>query len=36
MSYIILKGHWCDITVLNINARREDKIDDIRAGSMKN
>jgi exonuclease III len=27
MSYIILKGRWCDIIVLNIRAPTEDKID---------
>jgi hypothetical protein len=29
MSYIILRGHWCDIIVLNVHAPTEDKIDDI-------
>jgi hypothetical protein len=28
MSYIILRGHWCDIIVLNVHAPTEDKIDD--------
>jgi hypothetical protein len=28
MSYIILRGTWCDITVLNVHAPKEDKIDD--------
>jgi hypothetical protein len=28
MSYIILKGRWCDIIVLNVHAPTEDKIDD--------
>jgi hypothetical protein len=28
MSYIILRGRWCDIIVLNIRARTEDKIND--------
>jgi hypothetical protein len=27
MSYIILRGHWCD-TVLNVHAPTEDKCDD--------
>jgi hypothetical protein len=27
MSYIILKGRWCDIVVLNIYFTTEDKID---------
>jgi hypothetical protein len=30
MSYIILRGRWCDIIVLNVNAPTEDKIVDIR------
>jgi hypothetical protein len=36
MSYIILRGCWCNIIVLNVHAPTEDKIDDIRTGSMKN
>jgi hypothetical protein len=28
MSYIILRGHWCDIIVLNVHTPTEDKIDD--------
>jgi hypothetical protein len=27
MSYIILRGRWCDIIVLNVHATTEDKID---------
>jgi formylmethanofuran dehydrogenase subunit E-like metal-binding protein len=30
MSYIILRGRWCDIIVQNVHAPTEDKIDDIR------
>jgi exonuclease III len=30
MSYIILRGQWCDIIVLNVHAPTEDKIDDIK------
>ncbi|PNF23951.1 hypothetical protein B7P43_G10044 [Cryptotermes secundus] len=30
MSYIILKGRWCDIIVTNVHAPTEDKIDDIK------
>jgi exonuclease III len=30
MSYITLKGHWCDIIVLNVHAPTEDKDDDIK------
>jgi hypothetical protein len=29
MSYVILRGRWCDI-VLNVNAPTEDKINDIK------
>jgi hypothetical protein len=29
MWYIILRGRWCDITVLNVHAPAEDKIDDM-------
>jgi hypothetical protein len=28
--YIILRGHWCDIIVPNINAPTKDKIDDVK------
>jgi exonuclease III len=30
MSYIIIKGCWCDIIVLNVHAPTEDKDDDIK------
>jgi hypothetical protein len=30
MSYIILKGHWCDINFLNAHAPVEDKTDDVK------
>jgi hypothetical protein len=30
MSYMILKGHWCNIIVLNVHAPTEDKIDDMK------
>jgi endonuclease/exonuclease/phosphatase family metal-dependent hydrolase len=30
MSYITLKGHWCDIIVLNVHAPTEDKDDVIK------
>jgi hypothetical protein len=30
MSYITLRGRWCNIIVLNIHAPIEDKIDDIK------
>jgi hypothetical protein len=28
MSYMILRGRWCDIIVLNVHAQTEDKCDD--------
>jgi hypothetical protein len=28
VSYIILRGRWCDIIVLNVHAPTEDKCDD--------
>jgi hypothetical protein len=33
MSYIILKGRWCDIIVLNVHAPTEDK-DDVTKDSF--
>jgi hypothetical protein len=30
MSYIILRGQWCDIIVLNVHAPTADKIDDVK------
>jgi hypothetical protein len=30
MSYIILKGRWCHIIVLNVHAPTEDKTDDVK------
>jgi hypothetical protein len=30
MSYIILRGRWCNIIVLIVHAPTEDKIDDIK------
>jgi hypothetical protein len=30
MSYIILRGCWCNIIVLNVPAPCEDKSDDIK------
>jgi hypothetical protein len=30
MSYMILRGRWCDIIVLNVLAPTEDKTDDIK------
>jgi hypothetical protein len=30
MSYIILRGRWCHIIVLNVHVPTEDKTDDVR------
>jgi hypothetical protein len=30
MSYIILRGHWCHIIVLNVHGATEDKTDDVK------
>jgi hypothetical protein len=30
MSYIIMRGRWFDIIILNIHAPAEDKTDDVR------
>jgi hypothetical protein len=30
MSYMILRGRWCDIIILNVRAPTEDKIHDIK------
>jgi hypothetical protein len=30
MSYIILRGHWCHVIVLNIHAPTKDKTDDVK------
>jgi exonuclease III len=35
MSYIILKGHWCDIIVLNVHFPTEDKEVDIKDSIYK-
>jgi hypothetical protein len=32
---MILRGHWCDIIVLNVNVPTEDKSDDT-IGFMRN
>jgi hypothetical protein len=31
MSYIILRGCWCDRILLNLHAPTEDKIDDVKS-----
>jgi hypothetical protein len=35
MSYITLKGRWCDIIILNVRALTEDKDDDVRDSFYK-
>jgi exonuclease III len=35
MSYITLRGRWCDIIVLNVHAPNEDKCDDIKDSFYK-
>jgi hypothetical protein len=30
MTYIILRGRWCYVIVLNVHAPTEDKIDDVK------
>jgi exonuclease III len=35
MSYVTLKGRWCDIIVLNVHAPTEDKEDDIKDSFYK-
>jgi exonuclease III len=35
MSYIILRGLWCHIIVLNIYAPRENKTDDVKNSSYE-
>jgi hypothetical protein len=36
ISYIILRGLWCDIIVLNVRAPREDKINDVKVRFYEN
>jgi hypothetical protein len=33
MSYITLRGSWCNIVVVNVHAATEDKIYDVKASS---
>jgi hypothetical protein len=35
MSYVTLRGHWCDVIVLNVQAPPEDKSDDTKNSSMR-
>jgi hypothetical protein len=36
MSYIILRGRWCHIIVLNVHAPTEDTIDECRTTPSRN
>jgi hypothetical protein len=36
LSYIVLRGRWCDIIVLNVHAPTEDKCDDTKDSFMRN
>jgi hypothetical protein len=35
MSYIMLRGRWCDVIVLNVPTSKEDKIDDVKNSFYK-
>jgi hypothetical protein len=35
MSYIILRGRWCQVIVLNVHAPTEDKADDVKGSFYK-
>jgi hypothetical protein len=35
MSYIILRGHWCHIIVLNVHAPTEDKTGNVKDSSYE-
>jgi len=30
VSYIVLRGHWCNIIVLNVHSQSEEKSDDLK------
>ena len=36
MSYIVLRGRWCNIIVLNVHAPSEEKGDDSKDSFMRN
>ena len=36
LSYIALRGRWCNIIVLNVHAPREDKCDDTKDSFTRN
>jgi hypothetical protein len=35
MLYMILRGHWCNIIILNVHAPTEHKIDDVKVRFSK-
>jgi len=35
-SYIVLRGRWCNIIVLNMHAPSEEKSDDLKDSFMRN
>jgi len=35
MLYIVLRGHWCNIIVLNVHPPSEEKSDDLKDGFYK-
>jgi hypothetical protein len=36
MSYIVLRGHWCNIIVLNAHEPTQEKSDDSKTVSVRN
>ena len=36
MSYIVLRGRWCNIIILNVHAPSEEKSDDLKDSFMRN
>jgi len=36
VSYIVLRGHWCNIIVLNVHAPSKEKSDDSKDSFMRN
>ena len=36
MSYIVLRGRWCNIIILNVPISSEEKSDDSKDGFMSN
>jgi exonuclease III len=35
VSYVVLRGHWCNIVILNMHAQTEDKSDDSKESFYK-